>query len=60
MSHERNVVQSPFGSVDIPEKNVTEYIFEGYEKYADKPAIVSKRKRANPATSMRFLTLFVF
>uniref|UniRef100_A0A182VFR3 AMP-dependent synthetase/ligase domain-containing protein n=1 Tax=Anopheles merus TaxID=30066 RepID=A0A182VFR3_ANOME len=39
MSHERNVVQSPFGSVDIPEKNVTEYIFEGYEKYADKPAI---------------------
>ncbi|XP_049285822.1 probable 4-coumarate--CoA ligase 1 [Anopheles funestus] len=39
MSHERNIVQSPFGSVDIPEKNVTEYIFEGYEKYADKPAV---------------------
>uniref|UniRef100_A0A182N4V8 AMP-dependent synthetase/ligase domain-containing protein n=1 Tax=Anopheles dirus TaxID=7168 RepID=A0A182N4V8_9DIPT len=38
-SHERNVVQSPFGSVDIPTKNVTEFIFEGYEKYADKPAV---------------------
>ncbi|ETN60330.1 tRNA methyltransferase [Anopheles darlingi] len=38
-SQERNVVKSPFGKVDIPRQNVTEYIFEGYEKYADKPAI---------------------
>lgn len=40
-SQERNVVKSPFGKVDIPRQSVTEYIFEGYEKYADKPAIVS-------------------
>ncbi|XP_052869169.1 uncharacterized protein LOC128274876 [Anopheles cruzii] len=38
-THERNVVQSPFGKVDIPRKSVTEYIFEGYEKYANQPAI---------------------
>lgn len=40
-SYERNLVQSPLGNVDIPMQNVTEYIFEGYEKYADKPAVVS-------------------
>lgn len=40
-SQERNVVKSPFGKVDIPRQSVTEYVFEGYEKYADKPAIVS-------------------
>ncbi|XP_052890328.1 probable 4-coumarate--CoA ligase 1 [Anopheles moucheti] len=39
LSHERNIVQSPFGNVDIPVKNITEYIFEGYEKWADKPAV---------------------
>lgn len=38
-SYERNLVQSPLGNVDIPMQNVTEYIFEGYEKYADKPAV---------------------
>uniref|UniRef100_A0A182MIR0 AMP-dependent synthetase/ligase domain-containing protein n=1 Tax=Anopheles culicifacies TaxID=139723 RepID=A0A182MIR0_9DIPT len=47
MSHERNIVQSPFGSVDIPVKNVTEYIFEGYEKYADKPAVKGCAMRKN-------------
>lgn len=39
--YERNTVESPYGPVDIPKMCVTDYIFQGHEHVADKPAVVS-------------------
>lgn len=41
VEYERNIVESPYGPVDIPKMCVTDYIFQGHEHVADKPAVVS-------------------
>lgn len=39
--YERNIVESRYGPVDIPKMCLTDYIFQGHEKVAEKPALVS-------------------
>ena len=36
-----HVIKSTLGEVEVPNKSITQHIFENYENWQDKPLIVS-------------------